>query len=141
MNCTRPFRVSIALNTKLKSGSQTTYIGIRSLRTHGSFLPGRFVPKLSRFVPKFKSVRTQTADRLVHLLFILVHILLLLACDLNLVITSEASRVVNSCSFTGIILFLYFNSTKGVKKKGRVETVAHASQFLPFDSTVQSEHI
>ena len=32
------------------------------------------------------------------------------------VITSEASRVVNSCSFMGIILFPYFNSTKGVKK-------------------------
>ena len=45
-----------------------------------------------------------------------VHILLPLACDLNLVITSEASRVVNSCSFMGIILFPYFNSTKGVKK-------------------------
>ena len=45
-----------------------------------------------------------------------VHILLPLACDLNLVITSEASRVVNSCSFTGIFLFPYFNSTKGVKK-------------------------
>ena len=43
-----------------------------------------------------------------------VHILLPLACDLNLVITS--SRVVNSCSFMGIILFPYFNSTKGVKK-------------------------
>ena len=46
-----------------------------------------------------------------------VHILLPLACDLNLVITSEASRFVNSCSFTGIILFPYFNSTKGVNKK------------------------
>ena len=45
-----------------------------------------------------------------------VHILLPLACDLHLVITSEASRVVNSCSFTGIFLFPYFNSTKGVKK-------------------------
>ena len=45
-----------------------------------------------------------------------VHILLPLACDLNLVITSEASRVVNSCSFTGIILFPYFNSTKELKK-------------------------
>ena len=45
-----------------------------------------------------------------------VHILLPLACDLNLVTTSEASRVVNSISFTGIILFPYFNSTKGVKK-------------------------
>ena len=44
------------------------------------------------------------------------HILLPLACDLNLVITSEASRVVNSFSFMGIILFPYFNSTKGVKK-------------------------
>ena len=43
-----------------------------------------------------------------------VHILLPLACDLNLLITSEASRVVNSCSFMGIILFPYFNSTKGV---------------------------
>ena len=43
-----------------------------------------------------------------------VHILLPQACDLNLVITS--SRVVNSCSFMGIILFPYFNSTKGVKK-------------------------
>ena len=70
-----------------------------------------------------------------------VHILLPLACDLNLVITSEASRVVNSCSFMGIILFPYFNSTKGVKKKkqGWVEIVAHARQFLP--STVQSEYI
>lgn len=28
---------------------------------------GRFVPKCSRFVPKFESVRTQTADRLIHL--------------------------------------------------------------------------
>ena len=46
----------------------------------------------------------------------MVHFLLPLACDLNLVITSEASRVVNSCSFMGIILFPYFNSTKGVKK-------------------------
>ena len=46
-----------------------------------------------------------------------VHILLPLAYDLNLVTTSEASRVVNSISFTGIILFPYFNSTKGVKKK------------------------
>ena len=47
-----------------------------------------------------------------------VHILLPLACDLNLIATtSEASRVVNSISFTGIILFPYFNSTKGVKKK------------------------
>ena len=45
-----------------------------------------------------------------------VHILLPLARDLNLVTTSEASRVVNSCSFTGIFLFPYFNSTKGVKK-------------------------
>ena len=45
-----------------------------------------------------------------------VHILLPLACDLNLLITSEASCVVNSCSFMGIILFPYFNSTKGVKK-------------------------
>ena len=45
-----------------------------------------------------------------------VHILLPLAYDLNLVTTSEASRVVNSCSFMGIILFPYFNSTKGVKK-------------------------
>ena len=44
------------------------------------------------------------------------HILLPLACDLNLVITSEASRVVNSFSFMGIILFPYFNSTKGVKR-------------------------
>ena len=44
------------------------------------------------------------------------HILLPLACDLNLVITSETSRVVNSCSFMDIILFPYFNSTKGVKK-------------------------
>ena len=43
-------------------------------------------------------------------------ILLPLECDLNLVITSEASHVVNSCSFMGIILFPYFNSTKGVKK-------------------------
>ena len=47
-----------------------------------------------------------------------VHILLPLACDLNLIVTtSEASRVVNSISFTGIILFPYFNSTKGIKKK------------------------
>ena len=47
-----------------------------------------------------------------------VHILFPLACDLNLIVTtSEASRVVNSISFTGIILFPYFNSTKGVKKK------------------------
>ena len=45
-----------------------------------------------------------------------VRILLPLACDLNLVITFEASRVVNSCSFTGIILFPYFNSTKELKK-------------------------
>ena len=45
-----------------------------------------------------------------------VHVFLLLACDLNLVITFEASRVVNSCSFMGIILFPYFNSMKGVKK-------------------------
>ena len=45
-----------------------------------------------------------------------VHILLPLACDINLVMTSEASRVFNSCSFMGIILFPYFNSTKGVKK-------------------------
>ena len=45
-----------------------------------------------------------------------VHILLPLACDLNLVITSEASRVIYSCSFTGIFPFRYFNSTKGVKK-------------------------
>ena len=45
-----------------------------------------------------------------------VHVFLLLACDLNLVITFEASRVVNSFSFMGIILFPYFNSMKGVKK-------------------------
>ena len=45
-----------------------------------------------------------------------VRILLPLACDLNLVITFEASRVVNSRSFMGIILFSYLNSTKGVKK-------------------------
>ena len=45
-----------------------------------------------------------------------VHILLPLAYDLNLVITSEASCVVNSCCFTGIFLFPYFNSTIGVKK-------------------------
>ena len=70
-----------------------------------------------------------------------VRILLPLACDLNLVITFEASRVVNSCSFTGIILFPYFNSTKELKKQWRVEIVAYARQFLPFDSTVQSEYI
>ena len=35
---------------------------------------------------------------------------------LKLIITSKASRVVNSCSLMGIILFLYFNSNKGVKK-------------------------
>ena len=70
-----------------------------------------------------------------------VHIFLPLACDLNLVITSEASRVVNSCIFTGIFLFPYFSSTKGVKKNNeRVEIVAHACQSLPFDSTVQSEY-
>ena len=54
--------------------------------------------------------------------------------------TSEASRVFNSCSFMGIIPFPYYNSTKGVKKQWRVEIVAHARQFLPFDSTVQSEY-
>ena len=70
-----------------------------------------------------------------------VHILLPLARDLNLVTTSEASRVVNSCSFTGIFLFPYFNSKKELKKQWREEIVAHARQFLPFDSIVQSEYI
>ena len=58
-------------------------------------------------------------------------ILLPLECDLNLVITSEASHVVNSCSFMGIILFPYFNSTKGVKKQWRVEIVAYSQPFRP----------
>ena len=70
-----------------------------------------------------------------------VHVFLLLACDLNLVITFEASRVVNSCSLMGIILFPCFNSMKGVKKQWRVEIVACDRQFLPFDSSVQSEYI
>ena len=70
-----------------------------------------------------------------------VHVFLFLACDLNLVITFEASRVVNSCSFMGIILFPYFSSMKGVKKQWRVEIVAYARQFLPFDSSVQSEYV
>ena len=45
-----------------------------------------------------------------------VHILFPLACDLNLVITSEASRVVNSCSFIVIILFRISIKRKELKK-------------------------
>ena len=60
-----------------------------------------------------------------------VRILLPLACDLNLVITFEASRVVNSRSFMGIILFSYLNSTKGVKKTMASENSRTCSSLSP----------
>ena len=45
--------------------SQLTVRAYQSFRTHGRFVPRRFVPRLGRFVPNFQSVRTQPSGRFV----------------------------------------------------------------------------
>ena len=40
-------------------------IAYQSFRTHGRFVPRRFVPRLGRFVPNFQSVHTQPSGRFV----------------------------------------------------------------------------
>ena len=50
----------------LESSTMVTHAyAYQSFRTHGRFVPRRFVPRLGRFVPNFQSVRTQPSSRFV----------------------------------------------------------------------------
>ena len=44
---------------------ESDHSAYQSFRTHGRFVPRRFVPRLGRFVPNFQSVRTQPSGRFV----------------------------------------------------------------------------
>ena len=48
-----------------RTNSAALLAGYQSFRTHGLFVPRRFVPRLRRFVPTFGHFRTQPSGRFV----------------------------------------------------------------------------